>query len=331
MELRPFGRTGVGVPPLCLGTMIFGRQIEEAASFEIMDKAFEAGVNFFDTADVYAGGETERIIGRWMKARGARDRVLLATKCAVPTGPGPNDGGLSRFHIQRAVEASLKRLDTDVIDLYQAHVFDARTPIDETLRAFDDLVRAGKVRYVGCSNFTAWRLAEAHGASARLGLPRFESVQPRYSLMYREIETELLPYARHSETAVLVYNPLAGGVLSGKYRKGEAPAPGTRYATLPEGPIADLYHRWYFQDAQLDAVERLRDAVEQRGASLTTLAIAWVVRQPGMTSAIIGASRPGQLDATLAAPYLEIDDELAALCDAVWWQLPRERVADGYR
>jgi len=331
MQLRPLGRTGVQVPPLCLGTMIFGRQIDEATSFAIMDKAFEAGVDFFDTANMYAGGETENIIGRWFKARGLRDRVFLASKCFVPMGPTANDKGLSRFSIQRAVEASLKRLDTDVIDLYQAHAFDSATPIDETLRAFDDLVRAGKVRYIGCSNFTAWRLAEAHGISARLQLERFESIQPRYNLMYREIETELLPYAQHSDTGVIVYNPLAGGVLSGKYRKGEAPAPGTRYATLPAGPIAEIYRRWYFQDIQLDHVRELRQAVEERGSSLITVAIAWVIRQAGVTSAIIGASTPEQLDATLPAPDLEIDDDLAALCDSLWWSLPRESVIDGYR
>jgi aryl-alcohol dehydrogenase-like predicted oxidoreductase len=331
MELRPFGRTGICVPPLCLGTMIFGRQIDEATSFAIMDKALDSGVDFFDTANIYAAGETESIIGRWLKDRGLRDRILLASKCWAPMGPTTNDKGLSRFSIQRAVEASLERLGTDVIDLYQVHAFDGTTPIDETLRALDDLVRAGKVRYIGCSNFPAWRLAEAHGVSERLRLARFESVQPRFNLMYREIETELLPYARESSTAVLVYNPLAGGVLSGKYRKGEKPAAGTRYATLPEGPIADLYHRWYFQEVHLDTVRRLHAAVQQRGVSLTTLAIAWVVQRPGVTAAIIGASHPDQLDETLPAVDLEIDDELAALCDSLWWSLPREPVVEGYR
>lgn len=331
MQLRPFGRTGISVPPLCLGTMIFGRQIDEATSFAIMDKAYEAGVDFFDTANMYAAGETEKIIGRWMKARGLRDRLLLASKCWGPMGPTANDKGLSRFGIQRAVEASLKRLDTDVIDLYQVHSSDEATPIGETLRALDDLVRAGKVRYIGCSNFSASRLAEAQGVSAQLGLERFESVQPRYNLMYREIETELLPYAVRSSTAVLVYNPLAGGVLSGKYERGREPASGTRYATLPAGPIANIYRRWYFQDVHLDNVRRLQEAVAARGTSLITLAIAWVIRQPGVTSAIIGASHPDQLDATLPAPDMEIDDELAELCDSLWWSLPREPVVEGYR
>ncbi len=331
MERRPLGRTGLKVPTLCLGTMIFGRQIDETAAFAIMDKAFEAGVDFFDTADMYSGGETERIIGRWLAQRGLRDRILLASKCHFPMGPSAYDGGLSRFSIQRAVEASLTRLGTDVIDLYQAHAMDPATPIDETLRAFDDLVRAGKVRYIGCSNFSTWRLAEAHTVSERLGLERFQSIQPRYNLLYREIETELLPYAETSGTAVIVYNPLAGGVLSGKYRRGEPPPAASRYATLPEGPIKALYRGWYFQDAQLEAVARLRDAVARRGIALPTLAIAWVIRQPGVTSAIIGASTPAQLDATLPAPSFEIDAELAELCEAVWWQLPRQPIVEGYR
>lgn len=331
MDRRPFGRTGISVPPLCLGTMIFGRQIDVATSFAIMDKAFEASVDFFDTANMYAGGETEKIIGRWMKARNNRDKVFLASKCFAPMGPTVNDKGLSRFAIQRAIEQSLRRLETEVIDLYQVHAFDSATPVDETLRALDDLVRAGKVRYIGCSNFTAWQLAECHGVSARLKIDRFESVQPRYNLMYREIETELLAYAMRSQTAVIVYNPMAGGVLSGKYRKGEPPAEGTRYATLPEGPIADLYHRWYFQDDHLDAVQQLSKAVEERGTTLATMTVAWVIKQPGVTSAIIGASDPDQLDDTLAATELEIDDDLASLCDAVWWSLPREAVVEGYR
>ena len=331
MQLRPFGRSGLRVPPLCLGTMIFGRQVDAATSFAIMDKAFEAGVDFFDTANMYSGGETEKIIGQWMQERGLRDKILLASKCFMPMGPASNDKGLSRFNIQRSVEASLRRLDTDVIDLYQAHSFDADTPIDETLRAFDDLVRSGKVRYIGCSNYAAWQLAEAHGTSEQLNLERYASIQPRYNLMYREIETELLPYCEHSETAVIVYNPLAGGVLSGKYRKGEPPAAGTRYATLPKGRIAEIYENWYFRDAQLDLVEELASAVDKRGASLITLAIAWVIQQAGVTAAIIGASSPEQLDATLPAADFEIDDELAALCDSLWQRLPREPVVAGYR
>jgi aryl-alcohol dehydrogenase-like predicted oxidoreductase len=197
METRPLGRTDLGVPVLCLGTMTFGLQTNERDSFEILNRAFDGGLEFLDTADVYPlggkleeVGRTEEILGRWMRERGNRDRILLATKCRGRMGPGPDDEGLSRQHILRAVEGSLRRLRTDSIDLYQAHFFDPDTPIEETLCALDDLVRSGKVRYIGCSNYPAWRLAEALAASDRLGITRYESVQPRYNLLYREIESE---------------------------------------------------------------------------------------------------------------------------------------------
>lgn len=335
MQLRPLGRTGIRVPPLCLGTMTFGLQCDEKTSFAILDRALEGGIDFIDTADVYplggdvsTAGRTEEIIGRWMRERGNRGRIVLATKCAGQMGPGPNDGGLSRYHIQRAVEASLRRLQTDVIDLYQVHAFDPRTPIDETLRALDDLVRSGKVRYVGCSNYPAWRLAEALGTSERLSIARYETLQPRYNAIYREIETELLPMCRANGMGVIVYNPLAGGFLSGKYRKGEAPREGTRF-TL--GTAGHRYQQRYWDDAQFDAVAALGEAVQAREQTLATVAIAWAIAQPGITSAIVGASRPEQLDDTLAAPDLELDDELQEACDAAWWSLPRRAVLEGYR
>jgi aryl-alcohol dehydrogenase-like predicted oxidoreductase len=207
--------------------------------------------------------------------------------------------GLSRFHIQRAVEASLRRLRTDVIDLYQTHFPDPHTPIDETLRALDDLVRAGKVRYVGCSNYPLFRLAEADRRARELGLTRYETLQPRYNLLYREIETELLPYARQEQLGVIVYNPIAGGLLSGKYRAGEAPRAGTRFTIRGAG---EIYRQRYWDEAQLVAVAELAKEVEARGLALAAVAVAWVIAQPGVTSAIIGASRPEQLDATWQAP-----------------------------
>jgi len=335
MQLRPLGRTGIRVPPLCLGTMTFGLQCDEATSFAILDRASEGGIDFIDTADVYplggdltTVGRTEEIIGRWMRERGNRDRIVLATKCAGRMGAGPNDGGLSRYHIQRAVEASLRRLQTDVIDLYQVHAFDPHTPVDETLRALDDLVRSGKVRYAGCSNYPAWRLAEALATSERLGIARYETLQPRYNLLYRDIETELLPMCRAHGMGVIVYNPLAGGFLSGKYRKGEAPREGTRF-TL--GTAAHTYQTRYWDDARFDAVAKLGEAAQARERSLATVAVAWAIGQPGITSAIVGASRPEQLDDTLAAPDLELDDELLDACEAAWWSLPRRPVAEGYR
>jgi aryl-alcohol dehydrogenase (NADP+) len=335
MESRQLGRTGLRVPPLCLGTMTFGLQCDEATSFAILDRAFEGGIDFIDTADVYplggdatTAGRTEEIIGRWMRERGNRDRIVLATKCAGVMGAGPNDRGLSRYHIQRAVEDSLRRLGTDVIDLYQVHSFDPSTPIDETLRALDDLVRAGKVRYAGCSNYPAWRLGDALATSERLGIARYDSLQPRYNLLYREIETEILPLCRSEGLGVIVYNPLAGGFLSGKYAKGDAPQEDTRF-TL--GTAGRMYQHRYWHDAQFDAVAALQAAAEAREVRLPSLAVAWVMQQPGITSAIIGASKPEQLTETLAATELQIDGELAQACDAAWWSLPRRPVTEGYR
>jgi aryl-alcohol dehydrogenase-like predicted oxidoreductase len=335
MQTRALGRTGFKVPVVSLGTMTFGLQCDERTAFAILDRAFEAGVDLLDTADVYplggsldTVGRTEQILGRWMAERGNRDRVLVATKCRGRMGRGPNDEGLSRFHVLRAAEASLRRLRTDVIDLYQTHYFDPDVPIEETARALDDLVRAGKARYVGCSNYPAWRLGQALAASERHGLARYESVQPRYNLLYREIETELLPLCRAEGLGVLVYNPLAGGFLSGKYRRGEAPREGTRF-TL--GSAGRMYQYRYWQDAQFEVVEKLAKECEARGQSLPSVAVAWVLAQPGVTSAIVGASRPEQLDATLAGAALALDPDMAKLCDEAWLSIPRRPVLEGYR
>ena len=240
----------------------------------------------------------------------------------------PNSGGLSRYHIQRAVEAILRRLGTDVIDLYQTHFYDFHTPIDETLRALDDLVHQGKIRYAGCSNYPAWRVADALGVASSLGLSRYETLQPRYNLLYREIETELLPLARSAKLGVLVYNPIAGGMLSGKYRSGQDPEQGTRFTLAGAGPV---YQQRYWDEIQLAAVGELAELARDRGHSLASVAVAWVLAQEGVTSAIVGASRPEQLEATLAGAGLELDEDLARACDEVWWQLPRRPVADGYR
>ncbi|HSG89451.1 MAG TPA: aldo/keto reductase [Pseudomonadales bacterium] len=335
MKRRRLGRSGLQVTELCLGTMTFGLQCDEPTSQAILDAAMDAGLCFLDTADAYplggtleSIGRTEEIIGRWMKARGNRDDVILASKCWAPTRRGPNGHGLSRQHIVESVEASLRRLDTDRLDLYQAHAFDPEVPIDETLRAFDDLQRSGKVRYVGCSNYPAWRLGEAAAAADRLGVEGYVSVQPRYNLLYREIETELLPLCRARGLGVLVYNPLAGGFLSGKYRAGEAPRDGTRF-TL--GTAAERYQQRYWDEAQFEAVQALQTTAQARELDLVSLAIAWVLQQDGISSAIIGASRPEQLAASLAATRVEFDDDLRAACEAVWWTLPRRPVEPGYR
>jgi aryl-alcohol dehydrogenase-like predicted oxidoreductase len=335
MERRRMGRHGLEVPALCLGTMTFGLQVDEAGSRAILDKAFEHELTFLDTADAYplggtreTIGETEAIIGRWMQDKGNRERLLIATKCFAPTRRGPNAWGLSRQHIMESIDQSLRRLGTDYVDLYQAHGFDPNTPIEETLRAFEDLVTSGKVRYVGCSNYPAWRLGEAVRAADRLGLGGYVSVQPRYNLLYRDIEVELLPLCRHEGLGVIVYNPLAGGFLSGKYKPGQDVEQGTRFAL---GTAAERYQARYWHDSQFQAVEALKSVVESKGLNMVSVAIAWVLAQPGITSAIIGASRPGQLDANLAALEVTLDDEVSAACEAAWWSLPRRPVQEGYR
>jgi aryl-alcohol dehydrogenase-like predicted oxidoreductase len=324
VKLRHLGRTGLKVSEICLGTMTFGHQCDEETSFAILNKAAEQGVFFIDTADVYpvppspeTAGRTEEIVGKWLE--GKRDQYVLATKCRMRVGHGANDEGLSRRHVLKAAEDSLRRLRTDFIDLYQAHSPDPFTPLEETIRAFDDLVRQGKVRYVGSSNHPAWQVALGLGISARQGLARFDCVQPRYNLLYREIETELLPLCRDQGLGVIPYNPLAGGFLSGKYRSPE-PVPGTRF-TL--GKTGDLYRERYWQQAQFEAVDQLRRFFEPRGKSLVQVAIAWVLAQPGITSAIVGASRPEQLAESLGAANLSLDAAEIEACNLAWYSLPR--------
>lgn len=328
MKIKRLGRTGLKVSEICLGTMTFGAQADEAASFAIMDRAADAGVNFIDTADVYpvpasdaTSGRTEEIVGKWLKGR--RDDFILATKCRGQMGPRPWDGGLSRKHVLRAVEDSLRRLQTDFIDLYQTHHPDPETPIDETLRAMDDLVRSGKVRYIGCSNYQAWQLAKALWTSDRLNLHRYETVQPRYNLLYRQIEYELLSLVREEGLGVMAYNPMAGGFLTGKYHKGERPESGSRFDYF-QGRMK-MYHDRYWQEAQFDAVARLQEFFGPRGKPMAQVAVAWVLRQPGVTCAILGASKPEQLDGTLPAVDLTLDQEELDACEDAWFSLPRPR------
>ncbi len=325
MKNRRMGRTGLKVSEICLGTMTFGHQCDEATSFAIMDRAADRGVNFFDTADAYpvpptpeTAGRTESIIGKWLK--GKRDQFIIATKCRIRVGHGPNDEGLSRKHILKACDDSLRRLGTDYIDLYQSHLPDPETPLEETMRAFDDLVRAGKVRYLGCSNHPAWLAALSIGISDRLGLARYECVQPRYNLLYRDIEAELLPLCRDQGLGVIAYNPLAGGFLSGKYQTVESLPAGGRF-TL--GKTGDLYRDRYWHQSHLHAVDHLRKHFEAKSKSLVTVAIAWVLAQPGLTSAIVGASRPEQLEASLAAVDCALDEQDREVCNLAWFSLPR--------
>jgi aryl-alcohol dehydrogenase (NADP+) len=325
MKIRRLGRTGLKVSEICLGTMTFGHQCDETTSVAILDRAAGHGVTFIDTADVYpvppspeTAGRSEEIIGRWL--RGKRERFVLATKCRMRVGHGPNDEGLSRKHILKAAEDSLRRLQTDFIDLYQTHSPDPETPQEETLDALDTLVRQGKVRYLGCSNYPAWQVALALGISARAALARFDCVQPRYNLLYREIESELLPLCRDQGLGVIAYNPLAGGFLSGKYKAADPPPAGTRF-TL--GKTGDLYRERYWQQAQFEAVERLRPVLQERGQSMVSAAVAWVLAQPGITAAIVGASRPEQLDDSLQAANVTLDDTEREVMNLAWYSLPR--------
>ena len=292
--------------------MTFGLQIDEPAARSVLDRAAGGGVTFLDTADVYPlgsgvdlAGTTEEIIGRWLKGR--RQEFVLATKCYGRTGPQPWDVGNSRRHIMDAIDASLRRLGTDYIDLYQLHQDDPETPIDETLRALDDLVRSGKVRYIGCSNFLAYRLARALGRSDALGLARFDSVQPRYNLLFREFERDLFPLCLDEGVGLIPYNPLAGGMLSGKHGPGQSPAEGTRF-TIPGAGA--MYQERYWHDREFDAVDAFQQIAKEAGLKPATLAVAWVLHQPAVTAPILGASRPDQLDDTLAAAEVKLDDDM---------------------
>ena len=298
--------------------MTFGYQSDEATSHAILDTSFEAGIDFIDTADMYPVGappkdfgKTEEIVGRWMKGR--RDRVIVATKCFFPTGPKPWDAGNSRKNIMRSIDASLTRLGTDYVDLYQIHAWDHHTPIDETLSAMDDLVRSGKVRYVGCSNVLAYQLARAIGRSETLGLHEFVSVQPRYNLLFRQNERELFPLCAEDGVAVIPYNPLAGGFLTGKHSRGE-PTEGTRF-TL--GFAAERYQDRYWHDHMFDIVDVMTEMAAETGVSLATLAVQWVLANPVITSPIIGASRPDQLADAIAAVAAPIDPEVKTRLDTL--------------
>jgi aryl-alcohol dehydrogenase-like predicted oxidoreductase len=313
------GHTGLLVSQLCLGTMTFGLQCDETTSVAILDRAAEGGLTFIDTADVYplggglpTVGRTEEILGNWLQ--GKRDRFVVATKCFGRTGPAAWEQGNSRKHILTAVEDSLRRLGTDYIDLYQLHGPDPGTPIDETLGALDDLVRSGKVRYVGCSNFQSYQVARALGRSEARSVVRFDSVQPRYNLLFRQIERELLPLCAEEGLGVIPYNPIAGGLLSGKHDPAAPPPEGTRF-TL--GNASGNYQDRYWHDREFATVEELRKIAERESVALVTLSIAWMLANPIVTAPIIGASSPGQLEASLAAVDYVMSSALKAELDEV--------------
>ena len=309
MDYRQLGRSGLRVSSLTLGTMTFGGRDKfanvgttdvEGATRQI-DMCLDAGVNLIDTADVYSGGLSEEIVGRAL--RGRRDRVLLATKARMPMGDGPNDAGLSRHHLIRSCEASLRRMGTDYIDLYQVHEWDGATPLEETLGALDHLVSSGKVRYIGCSNYAGWHLMKALGISERRNLQRFVSQQIYYSLQARDAEYELVPVALDQGVGILVWSPLAGGLLSGKYRRGQDGPEGSRHLTdWGEPPVRN-------EDQVYDIVDALVEIAEEHDASPAQVALAWTLGRPGIASVVIGARTDEQLADNLGAADLVLGEE----------------------
>jgi aryl-alcohol dehydrogenase-like predicted oxidoreductase len=311
MELRQLGHTGVRVTELCLGTMTFGREIEEAPSRAILDRYLDAGGNFVDTADVYGGGASEEILGRALGSR--RDGIVLATKFRMMSGDDPNSGGASRRHIRAAVEASLRRLQTDWIDLYQVHCWDPTVRLEDTVSTLDDLVREGKVRYVGASNYTGWQLAKALGIAALQGWEPFVSLQPQYSLACRETERELLPLCREEGLAVLPWSPLGGGLLTGKYRRGEQPPPESRAGD--KTPSAFQMRARLEAERNLALAEEVGKVAAEAGRSPAQVAINWVLHRDGVTAPILGARTLEQLDDNLGAAGWRLDPELVARLD----------------
>ena len=294
MEYKSLGNTGLKVSNISLGTMAFGRWIDEQASFEIMDVALEKGINLIDTANFYGKGqdeifkygtgECEEIVGTYLK--GKRNQIVLATKVGLPMGKGPNQQGLSKYHIMQQAEESLRRLQTDWIDLYQVHRFDSSTPLEETLSALTDLVRQGKVRYIGCSNYAAWQMAKAKGISDLRGLEHFVSSQSQYNLLSRELENEVVPYCESEKMGLLVYSPMARGMLSGKYRtKGDVP----KDSRAAKGEEL-IQH--YFTDANFEKVAAYKELLGDQGYNLSQFTLAWILNQNAVTSAIVGASKP---------------------------------------
>ena len=315
MEFRKLGRTGLKVSELCLGTMQFGWTADENLAYEILNAAFAAGINFFDTADIYSrwvdgnpGGVAEEIIGRWLKKFNIpRDQVVIATKVRGPMGEGANDEGLSRYHIMNAIEDSLRRLDCEYIDLYQTHWYDEETPIEETLLVLDDLVRQGKVRYIGASNYPAWRLMQSLWAPNTLKTARYDSLQPHYNLIHRaEFERELAEVCKTYRIGVVPYSPLGGGFLTGKYRPDQA---------IPASVRADSTKRRYFNPRGWNTLKAAESMAEEHHASISQIALAWLLANPVITSPIIGPRTLTQFEDNLGSIGIKLSRENQKLLD----------------
>ncbi|MFB3915336.1 MAG: aldo/keto reductase [Terriglobales bacterium] len=314
MEYVNLGHAGVKVSRIALGMMTYGTPkwrpwvLDEAASRPFIQKALDAGINFFDTADMYSLGESEAILGRALKDFGiSRDRVVIATKVFFPLGDGPNQQGLSRKHILHAIDDSLRRLQTDYVDLYQIHRFDYTTPVEETMKAFTDVVRAGKARYIGGSSMYAWQFARMIYTADRLGLERFITMQNHYNIVYREEEREIIPFCRAEGIGILPWSPQARGFVSGTHRRGD-------YGDTIRAKTDDYSHKLYYRDSDFEVVRQITAVAKQKGASNAQVALAWLLHQPGVTAPIVGASKMHHLDEAIEALDLKLsDDELNAL------------------
>jgi aryl-alcohol dehydrogenase-like predicted oxidoreductase len=311
MDYKNLGKCGLKVSPVCLGTMTFGREADEESSFAIMDYFVERGYNFLDSADAYSRGGSEEVVGRWLRARKNRQQVVLATKVFGSMGPGPNDGGLSRIHIVAAAEESLRRLQTDRIDLYQIHRWDSQVPPEETLKALDDLVRQGKVCYLACSNLRGWQLAQYLYLADTHLLDRFVSIQPVYNALNRGIELEVLPLCADQGLGVIPYNPLAGGVLTGKYKRGAEPPAETRLHANAG------YRQRYLDEAMFDIVQRFLATAREMNVTPAQLALAWVMAEPRVTAPILGARSLEQLQDSLRGAELKLGEEERNVVPAV--------------
>lgn len=334
MEFRSLGRCGLKVSPLSLGAMTFGGgpgfmqgvTSEDAEARRILDRALDAGINLVDTANVYSNGRSEELVGEFLQGR--RDRVLVATKCRFTMGPGPHDSGLSRRHIVQACEDSLRRLRTDYIDLYQVHMQDVTVPVEETMRALDDLVSQGKVRYVGCSNYTGYRLTESLWRSDARGFVRYESVQLQYSLVCRDAEREVTPACEAFGLGVLAWSPLGRGFLSGKYTRNDAPPPGSRLEAWQDS------WKGVATERNFQILDVVADIARERGTTPAVVALRWAMQKPWMTSLIIGARTMQQLESNLKALEISLSDEEMARLDDVSrpaWGYPYEFIASRQR
>ncbi len=315
MEYRNLGQCGLKVSEICLGTMTFGQRTDEGEALRLVDLALDAGVNFFDTADGYGKGASETILGKALEGR--RGRAVVATKFFNPMGPGPNDSGMSRVHIMNAVEDSLRRLQMDHVDVYYIHHVDVQTPLDEMLRALDDLVHQGKVRYIACSNYQAWRLSEALWISDVNHLARFVCYQPQYSLVVRDIEQELVPLCLNKGVGIVPWAPLASGFLAGKYQPGERMVPGTRSAEKW------AWHGRFFAANADETLAVLLSTARELGRSPAQVALRWVLEQPGISSVIAGVRTMDQLQDNLGAAGWRLNAEALARLDEVSFLPPR--------